>query len=312
MKIRNIKYITIDDVEYPDSLRDIYDPPQVLFYFGNIELLNSDNMKFAIVGSRKGGDYGHNVTKYFSKSLAEKGVIIVSGLAKNIDSYAHRYCIEGKSKTIAVLGTQIDRIYPKSNSRLAKEIIDTGGLIISEYNFNAVTKPFNFAIRNRIISGISEGVLVTEAEEKSGTLITIDCALQQGKNVYAVPGSIFSTLSKGCNNAISQGAKPVQNVEDILEDYEIIYKFNKIFSENSRNNISNYVNIVLGNYKDVDLSEKEMIIMDLLLKKGAVDVEKIIELTALKVSDVSFCIEKLSMLDLVVEQGINVYAPNIK
>lgn len=318
MNKRNISFITIEEEEYPYCLREIYDPPYILYYYGNIKILKDDYKKIAIVGSRKGTDYGKNATKYFSSSLTNNGFIIVSGLAKNIDSLAHRYCIDTGGKTIAILGTCIDKIYPSSNTKLFKEIIDTDGLIISEHNYNAVTKPYHFALRNRLISGICLGVLVVEAEEKSGALITVDCALQQDRNVYSIPGSIFSSMSRGCNLIISQGAKLVQNVENILEDYEIFDKNkhafdekNKLFSKNSGNVSISCDNILHDDSIKLDISNEEKEILDIISSNGAINIEQLSLITGYDISDITYFIGKLCMMNLIVEQGFNIYAPNI-
>src|SRR3712207_1505361 len=205
---RSIGFITIDDDLYPQRLKEIYDPPYILFYIGNIDLIGNKNM-IAVVGSRKASDYGKSVSKKIVSDLASSGFVIISGMATGVDSYAHIYCMESGRPTLAVLGTGIDKVYPKKNFKLRNEIIENKGLIISEYSYDSITKPVNFAFRNRIISGLSSGVVVIEAMKKSGTMITVDTALQEGRNVYAVPGSIFSPLSEGCNNLIRQGAKPV-------------------------------------------------------------------------------------------------------
>ncbi len=318
MKKRHIGFITIDDEKYPYRLANIYDPPYILFYYGEISLLNSNRPVIAVVGARNSTDYGKNVTKYFVKGLSSKGFIIVSGLARGIDSYSHKYCIDCNSNTIAVMGTAIDNIYPKSNTRLFKEILDSNGLIISEYNYDTKTYPQNFAIRNRIISGISDGVLVTEGKLKSGALITVDSALQQGKNVYSVPGSIFSSMSEGCNYIISEGAKPVQKIEDISADFDKKSEYyeeenhtdiNK-FSKNSRNNTSSCVNINFDNGFDIDISNEEALIYNTLSVRGVMDIEEISRITKFEIKEVNYIIGKLLLSDLIIEQGFNRYAPN--
>lgn len=173
-------------------------------------------MSIAIVGARDASDYGRRISKKLSSDLSKRGVTIISGLAKGIDSCAHEGAYDKIGKTIAVLGCGIDIIYPKENEELYKNIIRSGGLIISEFPLGTKPEKDNFPKRNRLISGLSNGVVVVEAKAKSGALITVDCALEQGKNVFAVPGNIGSIYSEGTNNLIKDGAIPVTSYEDIL------------------------------------------------------------------------------------------------
>ncbi len=224
MKKNGIDIISIMDKEYPNILKEIYDPPISIYVKGNKEILN--NKAIGIIGCRDASDYGKKASKYFAYNLSCKGYNIVSGLAKGIDSYSHIgniQAIKEKSKesleigkTIAVIGSGLDNIYPKDNILLAEEIIKSGGIIISEYPIG--TKPFksNFPARNRIISGLSNSIIVVEAKEKSGTLITVDFALEQGREVFVVPGNINEINSVGTNNLIKQGAIVITKVGDIL------------------------------------------------------------------------------------------------
>lgn len=218
IKNNNIKIITIEDREYPKKLKEIYDPPIILYARGNIEILN--NYSIAIVGCRDASNYGISATKYFSYNLAKRNVNIISGLAKGIDSLAHIGAICAKGKTIAVVGNGLDSIYPRENLDIAKKILETGGTIISEYPLGTKPEKMNFPARNRIISGISDGIIVVEAREKSGTLITVDFALEQGRNVYVVPGNINSINSVGTNELLKQGARPITNYLDIEDDFD--------------------------------------------------------------------------------------------
>ena len=215
-----IKEISIFDKEYPENLKCIYDPPMKLYVAGDYKLLNE--FKIAIIGCRNFTEYGRKSATKFASELAQKNTIIVSGLARGIDSFAHNACINSGGKTIAVIGSGLDVIYPKENMWLYKKIIDTGGAIVSEYPLGTKPLKYHFPARNRIISAISDGVLVVEAKEKSGTLITVDFALEQGKNVFVIPGNINSENSKGTNNLIKEGAKLVENIGDIFEEYQPI------------------------------------------------------------------------------------------
>ncbi len=209
-----IQILTIQDTEYPKQLKEIYDYPITLYIKGNIEAIKQQHI--AIIGSREATNYGIKATKYFAYNLAQNGKCIISGLAKGIDSYAHIGAIEAKGKTIAILGNGLHTIYPTENKELANQIIKKGGAIITEYPIGTKPNKMNFPARNRIISGLSESLLVIEAKEKSGTLITTDFALEQGREVYAMPGNINSPNSIGTNDLIKQGAKPATNYHDLL------------------------------------------------------------------------------------------------
>lgn len=216
MKENEIEIITIYDKEYPDKLKVIYDPPVVLYVKGNKNILKENTM--AIVGCRLCSKYGENIAKKIAYNLSRNNINIVSGLAKGIDTYSHIGCLKANGKTIAVVGCGLDIVYPSENTKLFGNIINYGGAVVSEYPLGTKPVPYNFPRRNRIISGLSNGVIVVEAREKSGTLITVDFALEQGKNVYAIPGNINSLNSYGTNELIKQGAKIVTNMQDILED----------------------------------------------------------------------------------------------
>lgn len=211
----DIKIINISDDNYPAKLKNIYAPPITIFAKGDISLLNSKSI--AIVGSREPSKYGIYVAEKFSKELSKEGITIVSGLARGIDTFAHVGALSSFGKTIAVLGSGIDVVYPKENAKYYREISEKG-LIISEYIVGTAPESKNFPQRNRIISGLSDGVLVVEARKNSGTMITTDFALEQGKELYVIPGNITSNLSAGTNNLIKEGAKLVTDVYEILED----------------------------------------------------------------------------------------------
>ena len=211
----DIKIINISDDNYPAKLKNIYAPPITIFAKGDISLLSSKAI--AIVGSREPSKYGIYVAEKFSKELSKEGITIVSGLARGIDTFAHVGALSSFGKTIAVLGSGIDVVYPKENAKYYKEISEKG-LIISEYIVGTAPESKNFPQRNRIISGLSDGVLVVEARKNSGTMITTDFALEQGKELYVIPGNITSNLSAGTNNLIKEGAKLVTDVCEILED----------------------------------------------------------------------------------------------
>jgi DNA processing protein len=210
------KIISLSDPEYPPRLQEIYDPPVILFVKGSVETLVQPGI--AMVGTRHPTPYGTGMAERLSIELAARGLVIISGLARGIDTASHRGAISAKGKTVAVLGTGIDVMYPKENTRLAEQIVALGGALISEFPVGTHPAPQNFPIRNRIISGMSVGVLVVEAAEYSGTRITSRCALEQNRDVYAVPGNVTNKNSWGPNTLIKQGAKLVATWEDVWEE----------------------------------------------------------------------------------------------
>lgn len=214
----NIEIVSILDDEYPNILRNIYDPPIFLYLKGNKKILNK--MSIAIIGCREARDYGKKIAKNFAYNLSKNNINIISGLAKGIDTCAHLGAIYAKEKTIAVLGSGINVIYPKENLYLVQKILENEGVIISEYPLGTAPEKRNFVARNRIISGMSRGVLVVEAKKKSGTLITVDFALNEGRDIFVIPGDISSENSFGTNDLIKQGGKLVTNFTEILEEYE--------------------------------------------------------------------------------------------
>lgn len=210
-----IKVLTIFDENYPGLLKQIYDPPVVLYYKG--EILAKDDHAIGVVGTRKITAYGKTVTEKFCKELVEAGFTIVSGLARGVDTVAHQTALSCSGRTFAVLGGGLNNIFPAENSNLADKIIGGQGAVISEFSPDYPALPGNFPARNRIIAGLSKAVLVTEATEDSGSLITANLSLEYGRDVFAVPGPITSSLSKGPANLIKQGASLAFEVSDILQ-----------------------------------------------------------------------------------------------
>ncbi len=244
-----VTIITYESPLYPMELKEIYFPPLILYAKGNIELLKMD--KFAIVGSRKATQNGKNLAKDFAHELSMHGEVIVSGMAAGIDSFAHRGAIDNRM-TIAVMATGIDMCYPSYNRKL-KDIIEKDDLVITEYFPGTKPDAFRFPIRNRIISGISWGVLVVEAGIKSGTMITVKYAIEQGKEVYAIPGDIYKINSTGTNYLIKNAmAKMVTDITDILPIEE--ENKNKALLSKDENNV---LNIILeGTMEFDDIMEK--------------------------------------------------------
>ncbi len=208
--------VCCEDSLYPPRLKEIYDPPLLLYVRGNAELLKQPGI--AMVGTRHPTPYGLGMAERLACDLAAHGLVIISGMARGVDTASHRGAISAKGKTIAVLGTGVDVIYPKENSRLAEQILGLGGALMSEFPLGTSAFPQNFPIRNRILSGMSVGVLVVEAAEYSGTRITARCALEQNRDVFAVPGNVTNKNSWGPNTLIKQGAKLVATWEDVWED----------------------------------------------------------------------------------------------
>lgn len=224
LKKENISFVTWHDLKYPGLLKEIPAPPFILYYRGCLESLDDKNKnRLAIVGSRKHSAYAEKIIKNFLPSLAAQKIEIISGLALGVDSLAHQETLNNNGITIAVLGTGLNlaSIYPAVNRRLAQEIINRGGVLLSEFPPDTQPLPQNFPQRNRIISGLAQATLVIEAKEKSGSLITADFALNQNREVLAIPGNIFAEFSGGTNNLIKSGAKTVTKIEDILESFKL-------------------------------------------------------------------------------------------
>ncbi|HET9409453.1 MAG TPA: DNA-processing protein DprA [Candidatus Sulfotelmatobacter sp.] len=211
-----VALVSLDDPAYPVRLKEIYDPPLLIYVRGNVDVLAQPGI--AMVGTRHPTPYGSGMAERLACDLAAQGLVIISGMARGVDTASHRGAIAAKGKTIGVFGTGVDVIYPKENSRLAEQILALGGAIISEFPLGTFAAPQNFPIRNRIISGMSVGVLVVEAAEYSGTRITARCALEQNREVFAVPGNVMNKNSWGPNTLIKQGAKLVATWEDVWED----------------------------------------------------------------------------------------------
>jgi len=286
--MEEIKTIVLNDKNYPKLLKEIKNPPEVLYYRG--EILPEENC-FAIVGTRRYSPYGKQVALEMAGDLAEAGLIIVSGLAPGIDTFAHTAAVERNKRTIAVLGTGLDEktIYPQSNLKLAQRILETGGCLISEYPSGTPGSQFSFPQRNRIISGLSLGVLVVEAKEKSGALITAEWARKQRRKVFAVPGPIHSSNSKGPHKLIKQGAKLVEHTNDILKELNLSQSSTRtVLVENER-------------------SEEENLILKI-LKEEALYIDKIIEKTKLPASTIASTLAILEIKGKVRNLGNNVYA----
>ena len=280
--LRDLKKHAIDvlcknEETYPENLKNIFDPPYLLYKKGNI--YEKDNNAIAIVGSRKASPYGKWAAYKFASELASRGITIISGMAYGIDTSAHKGAIEGGGRTIAVLGCGVDICYPKSNYNLMKNILNAGA-IVSEYSMGIEPIPGHFPARNRIISGLAKAVIVVEAAEKSGSLITTEFALEQGREVYAVPGNINSSLSKGTNKLIKDGAKPVTCVEDILEDLGLVVE-----NEKTKHNI--------------ELSNSEKAVYDFITSRQPVHFELLITYFKMNIHEISSIVTILQLKGLI-------------
>ena len=293
--MEGIKTISIKDKNYPKQLKEIKDPPEVLYYRGN---LSSDEPCFAIVGTRLCSTYGKQVAWEIANDLAEAGLTIVSGLAPGIDTICHQAVVERKKRTIAVLGTGLDEksIYPQSNLKLAQKILETNGCLISEYPPGTSGALFTFPQRNRIISGLSAGVLVIEAKQKSGALITANWAKQQKRKIFAVPGPIHSLNSKGCHYLIKQGAKLTENAQDILKELELNQGLLKLGS------------VKPGFTEQIKGDNKEENLILGALKQESLNVDKIIEKTNLSPAVAASALAILEIKDKIRNLGENIYA----
>lgn len=272
--INKICSLTMDSPDYPNLLRLIKDPPKVLHYIGDISLCNQ-TVCLAVVGARKSTPYGKWAAYHIAKRAAQHGVTIVSGLASGIDSEGHRGALDAGGKTIAVLGCGIDLCYPKSNADLLEKIKEDG-LVLSEYEPGTPALAFQFPLRNRIISGLSQGVVIAEASLNSGSLITAGYALNQGRDVYAVPGNINSIYSIGANKLIQDGAIPVVVVDDVLTGLGIKGK-----QDNAREKST--------------LGKDELCIMDLVEKCGEVSLDQLCRTSGKLASEVGALVTILEM-----------------
>lgn len=283
-----IKFLTIFDEQYPPSLKQIYDPPIVLYYKG--EILPEDRRAIGVVGSRKMTGYGKAITEQFVQGLVAGGLTIVSGLARGVDGAAHRQAMESKGRTIAVLGGGLNRLFPPEHKGLAEQISQGFGAVLSEFPPDYPSVAGNFPARNRIIAGLSLAVLVTEAAEDSGSLITARYAAEAGRDVFATPGPVTSFLSKGPIDLIRDGAKPVFDAGQILEDMG----FSKV--QNAKFKVQSVIK----------LSEEEKKILDVLENENK-HIDEICRLLGMKAGSVSASLLKMEISGLVQNLGSGTY-----
>lgn len=274
--------INLSDYNYLRDLPHIPDPPKKLFIRGKLPAKRVKTV--AIVGTRKPSAYGREIATKIASECAKNGIVVVSGLALGIDSIAHRAAIDSGGKTIAVLANGVDKIYPRSHEDLGQKILQTNGAILSEYPNNTPARPWQFLARNRIVSGLADAVVIIEAASRSGTLSTANHALDQGKEIFAVPGNITSPLSAGCNQLIKNGANPLTSVEDLL-DFLIPDRFEKqtqLFEGDTR---------------------EENVILEFLSKNGTTSSDAIIKQTKLSASEFNQAITMLELKGLALNNG---------
>lgn len=249
-----VEIISFLDNIYPESLKNIAYPPPLLHIRGG---LLKKNLSIAIVGARKASIYGKKVAQDMAEKLSKSDILVVSGMARGIDTYAHKGALLGRGGTIAILGSGIDVIYPRENISLYRDIIESNkGAVISEFPLGTPPFKHNFPMRNRIISGLAQGILVVEASEKSGSLITVEQGLEQGKDVFVIPGQITNPLAKGCHKLIKEGAKLVDSIDDILDEYG---QMNFLFeAEEKKENLSDLEYALMSIIKENPLTSEEI------------------------------------------------------
>ena len=284
MKRYNYRLIDFEDLEYPKSLRVIDNPPKELYCAGDISLLKSKNA--AVVGSRKFTSYGREVSGLVSRELAKVGITVVSGMAYGIDTFAHEGALKVSGKTAAVLGTGLNKAYPAVNRGLMDRIYEEG-LLISEFEPDFPGKKYAFPLRNRIISGLSSHVIIVEAGLKSGALITASYALEQGKEIYSVPGNIMNYSSAGTNKLISDGAIPLINIKDLISDMGV-------------NSIDNGDEL-----KDLSEDEKKFAMM--IKNNSGITTEGIYDRTNKKISSINAMVTVLELKGVIRTFGGRIY-----
>lgn len=281
----NVNIVLITDKKYPKPLKEIFDPPPLLYYRGSLDCL--DNFCLAVVGTRKYSTYGQQTTEEITSDLARQNITIISGLALGIDAIAHQACLNTKGLTAAILGSGLDwqNVYPAANRHLAKKIIDNGGVVMSEYPIGTMPARFTFPARNRIVSGLSRGTLVIEAPESSGALITAKHALEQNREVFAIPGSVYNKNSVGANNLIKQGAKMVTTADDILEEF----------------NLQQVLEIIDEKKPDCDSPEEKIILK--ILSKEPTHVDKIAQSSKLKINALLGLLTMMEIKGIIKDMG---------
>lgn len=286
LKRKKFSILTLEDKEYPEYLREVFDPPIVLYCAGKVETLKGPAV--AIVGARKPSPYGRAVAERIAHDLASRGIVVVSGLARGVDSIAHWGAVRG-GKTVAVLGSGLENIYPKENRKLFEKITETGA-VVTEFPRNTPPLGFHFPIRNRIIAGLSLALVVVEATQRSGSLISARLALEQNREVMAVPGNITSELSQGTNWLIKTGAKPVGNWEDVAEELPPPLKEKLLSQKSGREE------------KPPSMSPSESKIFELLSPDSLTHIDELVEQSNLSVSEILSILLQLEIKELALQR----------
>lgn len=268
-------FVTLGDPLYPKRLREIYDPPPVLWLRGDATVLARPGI--AVVGTRHPSPYGTGMAEMLSRDLAVRGLVIQSGMARGIDTAAHKGALDAGGTTLAVWGTGIDVVYPKENKRLAERIVESGGTIVSEQPLGTFPAPQNFPLRNRILSGMSIGVLVVEAGEYSGTRITARCAMEQNRDVYAVPGNVTNKNSWGPNTLIKQGARLTATWEDVWEDLQSEVRNELVRTSAGAESQSGGAASLFDEAGDRALGKHEQTVLGALRRDEAIQLDELIE-----------------------------------
>tara|TARA_B100000131_G_C18102433_1_gene606548 strand:- start:282 stop:1385 length:1104 start_codon:yes stop_codon:yes gene_type:complete len=289
LNTHKINILTLNDPLYPSLLKQITYPPPILFYQGNLSCLSKT--KLAIIGPRKPSNYAKEVTHYFTENLCED-FCIVSGFAEGIDSIAHQVTLKNNSHTIAVMGVGLDKCYPIQNKQLKQKIINNQGLLLSEIPLFKKPEKFHFPLRNRIISGLCKGIIIIEAALKSGSLLTANYALEQNREIFAIPGNIFEKTSAGVHDLIKQGAKCSTTPSDIYDEFNI-------------NKTNKPISTLKQEVKDTSLTETEKIIINCIKKPKHID-ELIIE-TQLNISDLLHTLTFLEIKNIVTKNKESLY-----
>ena len=284
----DINTITIKDKSYPALLKEIYSPPSLLFIRGSLP--SDQEVILAVVGTRKTTPYGRQITTDLVNQFSQAGLTIVSGLALGIDALAHQSAIKSGGNTIAVLAGGLDRIYPATNNQLAESIINKGGSLISEYPPGILPLKQHFPVRNRIISGLAQGVVIVEGNEDSGSLITAQCALEQNRNVFAVPGNITSPTSRGPNKLLKLGAKLITSATDVLEDLNV-----------------DQIKKISQNKKIIPQSKEEKKLLTILTTEP-IHIDELPQKSKLNISIINSTLTKMEMKGLVRHLGGMYYA----
>lgn len=291
-----VQLLSLADERYPRLLKEIYDPPILLWVQGNIEALS--RLGVAIVGTRNASTYGKKQAAQLSVELAEQGLCIFSGLAYGIDTIAHQSALKANAPTVAVLGSGIDKLYPRANAELAKEIVASGGAIVSEYPMGTMAEPGYFPIRNRIVSGLSLGVLVIESGIKGGSMITAELGLDQNREVFAIPHPLGNMSGTGCNYLIKKGAaKLVQVVDDVLVELPIDFEADSVSITNDEPSVG---------WREYELDELSTAICSQ-LENGAIQIDALADTLEVNTSSLLVALLQLEMQDLVVQKAGKIF-----